>query len=341
MKIVISRFPVTSVGQYLSDIVGAIVSLERNNQHKNRKVVKIILSKLIAKYSFDTVQKYVPESLNKLLTNIRKSQARAKKSKNSQNSDEEDSDEEDITRNKPESFDDLIADSNSDSDDDDSHKQKGKAKTNKAVGKKAGTAWIKENSGDNIVDFLDHTVNRNVLASKPNTVRKERKEHGFKLAADGRFIITADNADEKVNEKHKPGNEIDDLAELFDAMEKPAGKKFKKRKMESLGDEMADDDDEGVPMKYQAGGSGIHRPIAVAKSKNNEDAPGNEYRAKKAGGDMKRKGKPDPYAYVPLDFKSLNKRKKAKVSGTFKNFISSANKGSAKGKKQHGKKKAG
>lgn len=28
----------------------------------------------------------------------------------------------------------------------------------------------------------------------------------------------------------------------------------------------------------------------------------------KAGGDIKKKGKPDPYAYVPFNFTSLNKR---------------------------------
>ena len=32
------------------------------------------------------------------------------------------------------------------------------------------------------------------------------------------------------------------------------------------------------------------------------------YTLQKAGGDIKRKGKPDPYAYVPLNFQQLNKR---------------------------------
>lgn len=36
--------------------------------------------------------------------------------------------------------------------------------------------------------------------------------------------------------------------------------------------------------------------------------PGAEYKAKKAGGDVKKKGKPDPYAYIPLSRASLNKR---------------------------------
>lgn len=36
--------------------------------------------------------------------------------------------------------------------------------------------------------------------------------------------------------------------------------------------------------------------------------PGSEYRATKARGDIKRKGKPDPYAYVPLTRSVLNRR---------------------------------
>merc|ERR1712142_616698 len=46
---------------------------------------------------------------------------------------------------------------------------------------------------------------------------------------------------------------------------------------------------------------------------------GSEYRSKKAKGDMKRKGKPDPYAYIPLDAKSLNKRKAKKLQDQTRN----------------------
>lgn len=71
---------------------------------------------------------------------------------------------------------------------------------------------------------------------------------------------------------------------------------------------MNDSDDE-LPMKYQAGGSGIHRPKPNAKkSEDDEDFGASQYRSKKAGGDVKKKGKPDPFAYVPLQMSSLNKR---------------------------------
>ena len=54
----------------------------------------------------------------------------------------------------------------------------------------------------------------------------------------------------------------------------------------------------------------------------------------KAKGDVKRPGKPDPFAYVPLVRQKLNRRKRAKLSGQFKGLIGKAKKGSTLGTKQ-------
>ncbi|KAJ8867394.1 hypothetical protein PR048_031195 [Dryococelus australis] len=94
-----------------------------------------------------------------------------------------------------------------------------------------------------------------------------------------------------------------------------------------------------------SGGSGIHRPVKVVrkgKKQQSSVVSGAVYRSKKARGDMKRKGMPDPYAYVPLSRKMLNKRKKAKYSGQFTNLVRAARKGARKGVKaraRSGKKK--
>ncbi|CAH2227246.1 jg255, partial [Pararge aegeria aegeria] len=61
-----------------------------------------------------------------------------------------------------------------------------------------------------------------------------------------------------------------------------------------------------VGSKYKAGGKGIHRPLGSAASVTS--AMGTEYKSKKAKGDIKKRGKPDPYAYLPLSRKNLNKR---------------------------------
>ena len=87
------------------------------------------------------------------------------------------------------------------------------------------------------------------------------------------------------------------------------------------------------PMKYQAGGSGIHRSLTANQNGQKFPDYGAEYRAKKGKGDIKRKNKPDPYAYVPLKKESLNKRKKAKFEGQFKGLVNAAQKGSAAGTK--------
>lgn len=73
--------------------------------------------------------------------------------------------------------------------------------------------------------------------------------------------------------------------------------------------------------RYVAGGKGIHRPVAASvksgysskSTKSNKSAKtyastGTEYKSKKAQGDMLKKGKHEPYAYVPLSRNSLNRR---------------------------------
>jgi ribosomal RNA-processing protein 12 len=80
-------------------------------------------------------------------------------------------------------------------------------------------------------------------------------------------------------------------------------------------------------MKYQAGGSGIHRPTKKAGGNF-----GDEYKAKKASGDVKKSGKPDPFAYLPLQKSALNKRKRAKMEGQFKGLVKATRKGAKTGK---------
>lgn len=50
----------------------------------------------------------------------------------------------------------------------------------------------------------------------------------------------------------------------------------------------------------------ICRPLGSAASV--ASGVGSEYKSKKARGDIKKQGKHDPYAYLPLSRKNLNKR---------------------------------
>lgn len=118
----------------------------------------------------------------------------------------------------------------------------------------------------------------------------------------------------------------------------------KKEHEESSGDE---EDEEGGPSTkkkialnpYKAGGSGIHRPLAasvksgmtnVSKasriSKATTKNPGSEFKAKKAGGDVNKKGKHEPYAYIQLSRNALNRRKRKAAGNQFKNIAKKSKK---------------
>ncbi|CAB4422346.1 unnamed protein product [Rhizophagus irregularis] len=103
--------------------------------------------------------------------------------------------------------------------------------------------------------------------------------------------------------------------------------KFKKGNKKNNDDDECDnmDIDDIEPIDAIASRNQKKRKNKV-KNNNNKVLPiGKEYKAKNAGGDIKKKGKPDPYAYVSLSSvykgKRHNQQKGPKVSITSKSKI--------------------
>ena len=92
---------------------------------------------------------------------------------------------------------------------------------------------------------------------------------------------------------------------------------------------------------------GIHRPVAASVksgyskssrvSNATSRAPGSEYKAQKAGGDLKKQGKHEPYVYMSISRNQLNRRKRKSGNSQFKNVggkSTKGNKGGSKSKKR-------
>ncbi|XP_033313298.1 RRP12-like protein [Bombus bifarius] len=164
-------------------------------------------------------------------------------------------------------------------------------------------------------------LQNNFLTTQPTVAINSKivaikwKDREFKATSDGCLIITVDN--EKDNELE------------------PKRKKKSALLLHSDSEDDYEDDVQSVAMSQamdkKTGGSGIHRPLKRSRT---ECIPGAEYKASKAGGDVKRKGKPDPYAYVPLSRAALNKRKKKKNASIFQNIIKGAKRDAKIGMKQ-------
>lgn len=178
---------------------------------------------------------------------------------------------------------------------------------------KSTEEWIEENN-EEIIDFLDSRINKKILATKPKKMEKEE----FKTAPDGRLIIINN---EDISKNKRKANDDDCL---LDEAENLPTEKRQRIISENVKFKEATVD-------HSAQNKGIHRRIN--KSERIQEY-GKEFKSKKAGGDIKKKGRPNPYAYITLNRKTLSRRKKAKISGQFKGIVRAAHKGSQKGKKR-------
>uniref|UniRef100_T1E7Y2 Hipothetical protein n=1 Tax=Anopheles aquasalis TaxID=42839 RepID=T1E7Y2_ANOAQ len=201
--------------------------------------------------------------------------------------------------------------------------------------------------------------------SRASTQRKKDPNRGFKTAADGRLIIEdiedysdsdedpddalgyADKAKKRVYDQEDSDDDSETerqhAAHDDDDADGPSSRKRKAIDALSARSGMTG----ASSNRYVAGGKGIHRPTAASvrsgysgrsvkstKTAKSNASTGKEYRSKKASGDMLKKGKHEPYAYVPLSRNSLNRRKRAKNAGQFKSIARGARKGAAAGSKK-------
>uniref|UniRef100_A0A182ISQ2 Uncharacterized protein n=1 Tax=Anopheles atroparvus TaxID=41427 RepID=A0A182ISQ2_ANOAO len=252
-------------------------------------------------------------------------------------------------------------DSDSDSDSGVENEKKTRSK------KKKGTETFIKESEDNIVDLADLDAIGMITTNDPMEdgqsragSSKERKDpnRGFKTAADGRLLIEdiedqsdsdedqdeaigyADKAKKRVYDQDSDDSAEEDIEPQGDD-EGPSSRKRKAIDALSALSGMS-----GTSSRYVAGGKGIHRPVTASvksgyssksarsqRTAKSNVSTGAEYRSKNASGDMLKKGKHEPFAYVPLSRNSLNRRKRAKNAGQFKSIVKGARKGAAAGSK--------
>jgi len=218
-------------------------------------------------------------------------------------------------------------------------------KKNKKNKSKSPQTWIKE-GGDEVVDLLSSTASQAVSSSNPKTAKsvaeKPTKKEPFKISNDGKLIINDDDSDnneggkgEKKRSARAMANMLEDSdddeenAETFESL--VSGKRRKTGGNSEVGSQKSAmsgvQSTKSTFSKYEPSGTGIHRKV--------DKDTGSEYKNKSGKGDVKRKGKHDPYAYIPLTHQALNKRKQSKAKGQFSSVLNAAKKGAKKGHKSN------
>ncbi|CAD1471378.1 unnamed protein product [Heterotrigona itama] len=343
IKVYITAMPYHIVAPNLKMLIDALCGMSNDCQRHFRQKIRDILVKLIRKYGMETISSMIPASnviLHKRLKNMNKVEMKKKKKRELKKLQEEEN-KDDIefdAKRKPKSLEEILADSDNEFEENlENEKPTKKKRTSRKE------AWIQEN--EEIIDLIDPAAARNISTTQPGVINSKttaakRKDREFKTAPDGRLIITLDNekADEPKPKRKKKStillhSDSEDDYEDDDIQSVKSQEMGRKRKHSDNYDNLSVKS--ASTTKYEAGGSGIHRSLKKAKI---ERIPGAEYKALKAGGDVKKKGKPDPYAYVPLTRAALNRsfdfRKNKKNASKFHNIIKGAKKGAKIGIKK-------
>ena len=330
VKVFITTTPIVTCTKYVPNIVKALVEMPEDCKRHFRIKTKFLYERLVRKFGWDFVSSLVPKSdlvTHKRLKNMRKTLARRARTF----SEDSGNDEDDLGISKRhKTIDEILADSSDEEDifDDEmpSNKKGGKDKRQK----KKSQTWIHE-SAEGIVDLLSSSAAQAVSSTDPNTPKSaaeksKKSSGGFKINSDGKFVITENSDDEDEGKSGKKRSMLHDDDSDSDEETFEDLVNSKKRKVGSeAGSVKSSRTAASAKSSYTTGGSGIHRDTSRDH--------GAEYRNKTGRGDVKKVGKHDPYAYIPLNHKNLNKRKAAKSKGQFQGVISAARKGAAKGSK--------
>ncbi|RCH92144.1 hypothetical protein CU098_002645 [Rhizopus stolonifer] len=316
VKVCVVVLDTSIIQPQLGDIVRSLLKCQ--HQHKSHFKVKIrhLFERLIRRFGYEAVASLMPEEDKKMIVNIQKRRLRAKRKKNAQANDESDDDDNDVSARAAakkgafqDAYEEVLYGSESEIDDD-SEDETLKAVSNalKQKNKKkqgVSNTFIREDGEDGPLDFLDRSALGRISSSKPTQRKLKNNKNAFAENDEGRLVIN-EPTEGKEDGSDEEGEQQEDY--YMQHVTNPDGFvrdkrnriKFKKGKDAVEAMEL-DDGEEGTKVK---------------KPKKQYEKIGKEFRSKRAGGDVKRKGQVDPYSYVPLN-KVIKKKGRRDQKMTF------------------------
>lgn len=165
--------------------------------------------------------------------------------------------------------------------------------------------------------------------SKQSKSKPQAANGGFKTADDGRLIISdkalrgqkgdaiedgSESDDSSAGSGHEPGNGnpkrgMEEDSSDEEELQQASSAKRKRKASDALSmrsGKTSASTRKGIHRTL--GATAGHDAMSVKSGGAASRAAGSEYSSKKAKGDMKQRGKLDPYAYIPLTRNTLNKR---------------------------------
>ncbi|KAL8239996.1 hypothetical protein R6Q59_016563 [Mikania micrantha] len=275
LKVLVAKSQAEGLQTHMRGMVEAILRWQSSSKNHFKAKVKQLLEMLVKKCGLVAVKEVMPEEHMKLLTNIRKINER-KERKHSANTEE--------TKSRP-----------------------SKATTSRL------SRW---NHTKIFSDFSDEKTDNGNSEDMTFAGRRSSKKSSFKskrakrrLAEDSYEELEDEPLDLLDREKTRSSlRSFDSLKRKLQSIDEP--------EIDADGRLIISEDDRRETTEAATGSdSDILRSVASQKTEKRRKTSqsgwaytGSEYSSKKAGGDLKRKGKLEPYAYWPLDRKMVSRR---------------------------------
>ncbi|KEP47350.1 ribosomal RNA-processing protein [Rhizoctonia solani 123E] len=316
-KVSVISLPTNVVTLHLESLVPALLGW--SHDHKNHFKTKVlhILERMGRRFGWDALEAAAgTHERTGVVTHLRKKKERARRKKEKENEQESDAEDAPVRATTGDAFEDVLYGSDSDSSDAGSEadskptkgqKQKDKPKPNSKV-QKSGMRIRLDN--DEPMDLLQGSATRLTTSNAMSARRRQPGQDAAKFKTDtptGRMIIEESSDEEEgAHADNIAGGAYREMLTSTDGQTRDASGKVrfaKDTKKRRAAEQEADDDVE------MADGTeaGLAKESPKKKNKRNIVKVGAEFKAKHAGGDVKKPGQQDPYAYLPLG--SLNKKK--------------------------------
>ncbi|URE31142.1 NUC173 domain [Musa troglodytarum] len=296
IKVLVVKSNVDGIQMHLKTIVEGLFKRQDDTNNHFKAKVKLLLEMLVRKCGFDAVRAIMPEEHMKLLTNIRKIKERKERKAKSEDG-ESLASRTSISRHSKWNHSCIFSESGDEDMDDDSDTKLAVAKTTygrqtkafarsvRSIRKRQAAKSLPEDFlnqfEDDPLDLLDRQKTRLALRSLTHLKRKQTSTDEPEIGADGRLIVREDSFKPKREKSWSLENDLD--------------------------------------TRSHSDNRSVSSSLAMTMKKRRKTTDcgwvytGSEYTSKRAGGDVKKKDKLEPYAYWRLDRKLLNRRAERKA----------------------------
>lgn len=321
VKLGIAIIPLETLETMLPDLLEGLLKWVGQSKNRFRAKTKIILMKLCRKYGYEKIHALVPEEDQKLITYLKKEKIKTERKK-------EKSKEEAFYAKSFDGF--MNDDDEDDHEDDESHEPEAEQTPAQKINRKSNAKsaavgnnkkWIQENAEDEIMDFLDKGAIKNIVSHHDPSKHLSSNDgpEAMEVSNDGRLIIHDDVILKKKKTSSNPldrDDDVDSEEEEGETMRNDIAKE-----MQKIGFEKFDNNPKSKDRQHQLQQQGNKK-----RKQERDLESGREYRSKKAGGDVKKKGQLEPFAYIPLNPKLMAKRNKRQHVEKYQKTIRKARK---------------